>query len=57
MVRPASGLSHDAMDTLVSAIASFCERIFARSRPAQATDVAFSDEWERKQIAREFHLN
>jgi hypothetical protein len=54
--RPSTGLAHDAMDSFVAAIASFCERIFSRHAPAEA-DVAFSDEWERKQINREFHLN
>jgi hypothetical protein len=53
---PAAGRPHDAMDSLVAAIASFCSRIFSHQEETQ-TDVAFSDEWERKQIAREFHLN
>ena len=53
---PAAGRPHDAMDSLVAAIASFCSRIFSR-REMPDTDIAFSDEWERKQIAREFHLN
>jgi hypothetical protein len=53
---PAAGRAHDAMDSFVAAIASFCSRIFSRHETTES-DVAFSDEWERKQIAREFHLN
>jgi hypothetical protein len=50
------GLSHDAMDALVAALLGWYERHF---KPAEepSEDVAFSDEWERKQIARELHWN
>jgi len=54
--RPAAGVPHDAMDSLVATIASLCERLFTRPG-AQQPDIAFSDEWERNQIVREFHLN
>jgi hypothetical protein len=53
---PAAGRPHDAMDSFVAAVAAFCSRIFSRQETSE-TEVAFSDEWERKQIAREFHLN
>jgi len=55
-LRPAAGRTHDAMDSLVAAVASFCSRLFRRTEVPEP-EVAFSDEWERKQIAREFHLN
>jgi hypothetical protein len=54
--EPAAGLAHDAMDSFVAAIASFCSRLFSRHEAAPA-EIAFSDEWERKQINREFHHN
>ncbi len=53
---PAAGRPHDAMDSFVAAIASFCSRLFSHRETPEA-EIAFSDEWERKQIAREFHLN
>jgi hypothetical protein len=59
--EPAIGLAHDAMDSLVAKIASICEGLFARNDAARAVaaepEVAFSDEWERKQIAHELHFN
>jgi hypothetical protein len=54
--KPAAGGAHDAMDSLVATIASLCERLFTRPG-SQQPDIAFSDEWERNQINREFHLN
>ena len=54
--QPAAGTAHDAMDSFVAAIASFCSRLFSH-HDADQTDVAFTDEWERKQIMREFHHN
>jgi hypothetical protein len=60
-VEPFTGLAHDAMDSLVAKIASICEGLFTRNESARAaateSDVAFSDEWERKQIAHELHFN
>jgi hypothetical protein len=53
---PAAGRAHDAMDSFVAAIASFCSRIFSRQADPEP-EVAFSDEWERSQIVRELHLN
>jgi len=54
--QPAAGRAHDVMDSLVAAIASFCARIFSRHEEAPS-EIAFTDEWERKQILREFHHN
>jgi hypothetical protein len=49
-------LSHDGIDALVATVLAWCQGRFARSaEPAE--DVAFSDEWERRQIARELHWN
>jgi hypothetical protein len=48
--------SHDAIDAFVATIFRWCDH----SRPSDSNetgDVAFSDEWERKQIARELHWN
>jgi hypothetical protein len=50
------GLSHDAIDALVSAVINWYQRYFQQG-PDETEDVAFSDEWERKQIARELHWN
>jgi hypothetical protein len=49
-------LSHDAMDAFVATVLGWCERRFNRA-PEPAQDIAFSDEWERRQIARELHWN
>ena len=48
--------SHDALDALVARIFSWLDQHQHRS-PEETRDVAFSDEWERKQIARELHWN
>jgi hypothetical protein len=53
-VQPAAGFSHDAMDSFVAALAAFCARL-VRRRESVPIEVAFSDEWERAQIARELH--
>jgi hypothetical protein len=50
------GLSHDAMDALVASVIGWYERHFTPA-PDPSEDIAFSDEWERKQIARELHWN
>jgi hypothetical protein len=49
-------LAHEKIDAFVAGIIGWCENAFSqKSEPAD--DVAFSDEWERKQIARELHWN
>jgi hypothetical protein len=50
------GLSHDAMDALVATLLGWYQRHFKQAEEP-SEDVAFSDEWERKQIARELHWN
>ncbi len=55
-IRPRMGIAHDAMDSFVAAIASFCERLLHRSEE-NAGEIAFSDDWERQQIAAELHHN
>jgi hypothetical protein len=55
-LEQSQGLSHDAMDALVATVIGWYERYF-KTVPEQTEDVAFSDEWERKQIARELHWN
>jgi hypothetical protein len=45
-------LSHDAIDSIVSTVLGW----FA-AKPAAVETVAFSDEWERQQIACELHWN
>lgn len=54
-------LSHDALDRFVATVIGWCERAFTAAPERMTTedfgDVAFSDEWERKQIARELHWN
>jgi hypothetical protein len=48
--------SHDALDALVANIFGwFGSR--RKTRPDDTGDIAFSDDWERKQIARELHWN
>jgi hypothetical protein len=51
-MEQAHNLSHDRIDAFVTTVLSW----FAR-KPEAVEDVAFSDEWERKQIARELHWN
>jgi hypothetical protein len=50
------GLSHDAMDALVATVIGWYQRHFPQAQDP-TEDIAFSDEWERKQIARELHWN
>jgi hypothetical protein len=55
---PVSGFSHDRMDAIIAAIASYCGRLFGRpDRDADADEIAFSDQWERAHIERDLHLN
>jgi hypothetical protein len=49
-------LSHDAIDAFVATVFGWYERHFT-ARPEPCGEIAFSDEWERKQIARELHWN
>ncbi len=51
-----SGPSHDAIDAFVATVFGWCEKHFAPARE-ENTDVAFSDEWERRQIEHELHWN
>ena len=55
-MEPNRTLSHDAMDAFVASILGWYGRHFGQ-KPAPSVEVAFSDEWERKQIARELHWN
>jgi len=48
--------SHDGIDAFVATIIGWCEKHLPHAK-AESTEVAFSDEWERKQIARELHWN
>ena len=48
------GLAHDRMDALVANLIGWCRSCFSKYEEPVG-DVAFSDEWERKQIARELH--
>ena len=51
---PLNVLSHERIDSLVASIFG----LFARPAAIVSHDeVAFSDEWERKQIDRELHGN
>jgi len=50
-------LSHDKIDAFVATVLGWCERAFTSHKAEEFDDVAFSDEWERKQIARELHWN
>ena len=52
-----NNLPHEAIDRLVATVFGWCERAFSRNSARDLGDVAFSDEWERKQIARELHWN
>jgi hypothetical protein len=45
-------LSHDKIDALVATVIGWFSR-----PPEETGDIAFSDEWERKQIARELRWN
>jgi hypothetical protein len=48
------GFAHDRMDALVATVIGWYESHFSPNQEP-AVEVAFSDEWERKQIARELH--
>jgi hypothetical protein len=48
--------AHDTLDAIVAKIFGWFEKD-SKARPAELRDIAFSDEWERKQIARELHWN
>ena len=50
------GPSHDAVDALVANVIGWYQRHFQQA-PDPSEDIAFSDEWERKQIARELNWN
>jgi hypothetical protein len=54
---PVAGPSHDGIDALVASVFGWYERHFTQTASEPSPDVAFSDEWERKQIARELHWN
>lgn len=51
-----TSLSHDGIDAFVATVLAWCEG-HLKQTPRPAEDVAFSDEWERRQIARELHWN
>jgi len=55
-MEPNKKLSHDAMDAFVAGVLYWCGDQF-RHKPARPAEVAFSDEWERKQMVRELHWN
>ena len=57
MGTPHAGPSHDGVDALVASVLGWYERYFTPTAPEPVEEVAFSDEWERKQIARELHWN
>jgi hypothetical protein len=48
------GIAHDRMDAIVATLIGWCRSHFSKSQEPVG-DIAFSDEWERKQIARELH--
>jgi hypothetical protein len=48
--------SHDGIDALVASVLGWYQRYF-EPETAPGDDSAFSDEWERKQLARELHWN
>jgi hypothetical protein len=48
------GFPHDRMDALVANLIGWCRTHLTQSQEPSG-EVAFSDEWERKQIARELH--
>jgi hypothetical protein len=52
-----SRFSHDVLDALVATVFSWFDGHQHQQAPAEMADVAFSDEWERTQIARELHSN
>lgn len=47
------GLPHCRIDSMVASIALFCERVFSRHTEADP-EIAFTDEWERAYMLREF---
>lgn len=48
------GFAHDRMDAIVATLIGWCRTHLSQSQEPVG-DIAFSDEWERKQIARELH--
>jgi hypothetical protein len=53
-MEPKAQFSHDTIDAIVAKIFSWFD---GHQQQAPPEDIAFSDEWERKQIARELHWN
>ena len=51
-----STLAHDGLDALVANVLGWYASHFNKQAEPEA-DVAFSDEWERRQIAAELHWN
>ena len=51
--------SHDGLDAFVATVLGWWRQLLQKQpgTPEELHDVAFSDEWERKQIARELHWN
>lgn len=47
--------AHDTLDALVAKIFGWFSR--SNDHRDETGEIAFSDEWERKQIARELHWN
>jgi hypothetical protein len=48
--------SYDEVDAFVASVFTCCERLFKRSKKSDV-EPPFSDEWERKQMARELRWN
>jgi hypothetical protein len=46
-------MPHCWIDSMVASVALFCERTF-RHQPVVEPDIAFTDEWERTYMLREF---
>jgi hypothetical protein len=55
-MEPKQTQMHDGIDAFIATIIGWCEERFSPA-PEENADVAFSDEWERKQIARELNWN
>jgi hypothetical protein len=54
-MEPENYFAHDVIDAFVARVFGWLRN--KQTTPAELGDVAFSDEWERKQIARELHWN
>ncbi len=52
-----TGFSHDRIDALVASVIGWCEERLQPAPEVPSGDVAFTDEWERKMIARELDWN